>query len=291
MKILFSNLRLNHFAGSEIWTYHMIEELLHQGHVIEIYTQQKGEIYRKLIALGAQQFQYNDFDLGILNHYDCIDELSKIKGLEIKHKIQTCHGLFPPPERPHHWIDQYVSITKEVHDHLQKINIHSRILYNPVNLKRFKRINPINETVKKVLILCVGKRAQQKCARVCKTLNIQYEIHSKWNDPVFDLENKINEFDLVIGYGRGIIEAICCGRNVIVYDSRKYTPEQGEGLLTKFTFNLSLSCNFTGRATNRTLSITDIAHDIQKATIDSAKWLYMQRNLFDVQTITKNYLS
>jgi hypothetical protein len=291
MKILVSNLRLNHFAGSEIWTYQVVEELIEKGHEVELYTKLFGDVFNRLVKLGAKGMTSKSFDLAILNHVDCINDISQM-GVSIKRTIQTCHGVFLKPEQPFNtpFIHQYVSITKEVQNHLVSKGIDSMVALNPCNLRRYKRNNPVNETVRKVLIICVGTQAQNTCIQACKQLNLQYEVHSKWSDPVFDLENKINEFDIVIGYGRGIIESICCGRNVIVYDSRGYTPKQGDGLITKSNFNKSLSHNFSGRGTMQQYGVNDIIQEINKATKINADWLYSQRNLFDVEHIVNKYL-
>lgn len=290
MKILVSNLRLNHFGGSEIWTYQVVEELLRLNHEVYIYTREVGEVYDMLIQKGAKPFHNGkQYDLGILNHVECIHSL---RDMDISVRVQTCHGVFPAPEQPvKEGIDYHVSITEEVHDHLLQKGIKSDVLYNPVNLDRYDRMFSVSDRVNSILCLCVGTQAQQEVIEVGKRMKIRVSVHSKWKEPIFNLEEEINKHDLVIGYGRGVVESIACGRNVIVYDSRRYTPKQGDGLLTKDNFNQSLACNFTGRATNKKFTVKSLCDEVSKATYQKSEWIYLQRNLFNVRNIVKKYLS
>ena len=39
---------------------------------------------------------------------------------------------------------------------------------------------------------------------------------------VFNIEDKINEADLVVGIGRSLLDAMSCGRPVVSFDDRIY---------------------------------------------------------------------
>jgi glycosyltransferase involved in cell wall biosynthesis len=241
MKILLANNHLDKFGGSERWVYTMAQELVKRNDVY-IFTRKKGKMYEKLMELGCREHSLDEYGLLLINHTTCCESLADVKGF----KIQTCHGTFPPVEAPSDLVDIHVAVSEEVARHHKITNV----IHNPVNLEEYTmRTNP--EECEGVLSLCQGDGANRKLKQVFPNL----VCHSKNVGEVWDLAKEINKYKFVVGVGRGVIEAMACGRPVLIYDDRSYMGEKGDGWTTdKLTRNSSRRYNYSGRRYEKKLS-------------------------------------
>ena len=85
-------------------------------------------------------------------------------------------------------------------------------------------------------------------------MNIEFE--SLFGKEVFNVEDKINEADLVIGVGRSLLDAMACGRPVISFDDRNYYKirNMGHGYITADKFKYQQIDNFTGSSINKSIN-------------------------------------
>lgn len=287
MKILVSNSTLNIFGGSEMWTYNVVEELLKRGYKVYVHTFEKGLLYRKILNLGAREYKKGTYDLGLLNHTDCIEFLRNDSNIKVA--IQTCHGVYPHKEQPITGMDFYVSVSKEVQQHLKKKGFASEIIHNPCNLDRYKVKRTVHQ-IKSVLCLCQGIDAQKMVQQACKKLGIKCTVRSKFHKAVFEIEDEINKHDLIVGAGRGVIEALCCGRPAIVFDSRNYMGSKADGIVTSNNIETLLGYNFSGRAKSLKYSLSTLMHDIKSTKYDEL--LHAQSHiLFDAVSVVDKYMN
>ncbi len=242
-KILVANARLNKLGGSETFTYTLIEELKSRADVfVEYFTFEKGTVSDKIEnELGVSFQSLKSYDLILANHYTCVAELYKYGFI-----IQTCHGIYPVLEQPFCLADAYVSISQEVKTHLSKLGYATTLIYNGINTNRFYSKKTIHKKLNTVLSLCHSKAANNLIKSICEDLNVEYLQAYKYKNPVWNIEDKINESDLVVGLGRSAYEAMACGRPVVVYDNRPYFESCGDGYI-KDKFELSLLNNCSGR--------------------------------------------
>ena len=104
-------------------------------------------------------------------------------------------------------------------------SIESEVVHNPIDTSRYY-IKNVLRGVPKVLILCKNKNAATIVKNSCDELEYEsewqpsptYESNSVDKRFCLDMEEKINKFDIVVGIGRPILEAMSCGRNVILFD-------------------------------------------------------------------------
>jgi len=136
-----------------------------------------------------------------------------------------------------------------------KYSIESDIVHNPVDTDRYINKNVLRD-VPKVLILCKDDSAANIVKNSCDVLGYEsewqpsptYESLSTDKNFVMDIENKINEYDLVVGIGRPIIEAMSCGRNVIVFDKRfYYKVYPADGFIDMTNIDDASRFNFCGK--------------------------------------------
>ena len=192
MRILLTNNHLARFGGSETWTLTMARELIRQGHDVGVYTREKGVISNLLKYHLDNNPQ--DYDLAIINHKSCAH-------VDAKKKIFTSHGIYHGLEEPPAGMDVYVAVSENV---AKRHNI-DIIIKNPIDTNHFKPTSSIRETPDRILSIVEGD------------IPLEAIKPSREKETMAEL---MNQSDLVVTIGRGVLEAMSCARNVIVYDTR-----------------------------------------------------------------------
>lgn len=265
MKVLVTNNTLNGVGGSETYAYTLIKELnRREGITAHAYTPQIGQIGNMLKMEGVQVISnpIDMYDAVFCSHTSTMSKISNFKGI----KIQTCHGVYPALEQPSNIADKHVSISKEVQDHLTKLGYPSTIIHNGVDCNRFKPVTLPNDKVKTILSLTQSDELNQLLQRVCTKMGIKLIKLNKFINPVWNVEEHINQADMVIGIGRGCYEAMACGREVLVLDKRPYVSHKGfigDGLVTLGTINDIISHNCSGRHSNIKFNYQSIKEAIE----------------------------
>ena len=260
MKVLVANNFLFEKGGSETFCYALIQELKRMGHDVEYFTFFKGEVSEKIeIDLEVSYMSKSKYDLILANHYTCVRYLAHRGKI-----IQTCHGIFPSLEQPSKYADGYVSISEEVANHLLKQGIKSRIIHNGINCDRYCIKTPLSIQLNKVLSLCQSDTANAALKDACELLEVNFKQLNKYKNPIWDVEDAINEADLVVGLGRSAYEAMACGRNVLVFDKRKYSESYSDGYLNQGNINNSIINNCSGRFYKKKLNVKELVIELQK---------------------------
>lgn len=192
MRILFTNNHLSRFGGSETWTLTMAREAIKRGYEVGIYTREKGFVSDLLKDYLDDDPQ--DYDLAIINHSSCAN-------VSARKKIFTSHGFYHRLETPPKGMDKYVAVSENV----SKYHNIETIIKNPIDTELFKPTSRINKTPETILSLAEND------------LPFPTIKPSRGEETMPHLMNKS---DLVVTIGRGVLEAMSCARNVIVYDQR-----------------------------------------------------------------------
>lgn len=257
--ILLANHHLDKTGGTETYTYAIAEELIRRGITVEYFTFRRGEMSSRMERdLNISFMTRNRYPLILANHNTCVNYLFN-KGFT----IQTCHGVFPELEQPSPNADAYVAISEEVKNHLGRSGYNSKIILNGINLHRFTTIKPLREKLQHVLSLCHSEAAHQLLSEACADVGATLSILDKYNNPVWDVEQKINKADLVVGVGRSAYEAMACGRPVIIFDHREYYPSCGDGY-GKDLLQESIRFNCSGRYSNKSFMVPDMISELKK---------------------------
>lgn len=224
-----------------------------------------------------------DFDLIISSH---VDKLEVVKHFPFP-KLHICQGIIPMAEQPVHGADHYVSISPEVQDHLKKLGFESTVVPQPIVIHDLNNIRPINDTLKNILIIRNNATIQESIFESFGFLTEKYDVG------VSDISTPINDqiewADLVITLGRGALESMAMGRNVLVADQRNYQGRLGECMLTKDTVNEIEYNNFSGRCRKVNFDQAWIENEISKYDAQHGKDLfeYVQKN--NVTTVINKY--
>lgn len=265
MKILVTNNTLANLGGSETYAYTLIRELASRKEVnVDCFSKNIGLVGKTLKNEGYNVITSvkDNYDLILASHTSTIPSIINNNG----YKIQTCHGIYPSLEQPAKGMDSYVSISEEVEKHLTKLRFKSTIIHNGINCDRFKPIKPINKNIKSILSLAQSDVLNNKIRKVCNKMGIKLYCLNKFKNPIFNVENMINEVDMVISLGRGAYESMACGRNVMILDKRPYInkPPLGDGLLTEDNISDIIKNNCSGRFSNTIYDENMIEKEIMK---------------------------
>lgn len=285
--ILVANNHLKRVGGTETFTYAVIEQLISQGFEVEYFTFFKGVVSDKIEKdLGILFMSKNHYDLILASHNTCVNYLSK-KGII----IQISHGIFPKEEQPTKYADGIISISEEVKRHIENLGFSSQLILNGIDCKRYFPKKPGNKTLTSVLSLSQSEIANTKIKEACDQLNLKFTKLNKNENPVWHVEDLINQSDLVIGLGRSAYEAMACGRTVVVYDERDYNSSRADGYMTP---ELVLKCvknNCSGRYFNYQFGTEDIINCFKKYHAndgDALRLLVLEQ--FNIEKIVHGYL-
>lgn len=285
MNILVSNNHLIATGGTETFVYTLVEQLLKEGHNVEYYCIERGDVSNRIEKeLNIKFSTRKKYDLILANHNTTISKVYK-KGFI----IQTCHGIFSHLEQPTMYADGFVSISLEVQTKLLKEGFKSTIIYNGINCERYRPITELRSKNIRVLSLCHSEEAHKVVEDASKNLNYEFGRLDKYLDNVWNVEKFINEYDIVVGLGRSAYEAMACGRPVVFYDKRRYSSSYGDGYFLD-VLPVSLNNNCSGRALK-------IDFDIEMLTVELAKYKpehgdvarKIALNSFNIENSTKKY--
>jgi len=258
-------------SGSATYTFALALELKNKGHDVDVFTFIRGVIADKLENKGVNIV--DKVEEIIDKKYSCIIAQHNILALLARGAkpdtpmIFVSHGILPFLEQPPSVdanIQRYIAVSEEVRDNLISRTYISRqnviIVRNFVDTNRFFPKKEILDKPRTLLFLSnryslkVYKNIREACSRAgLKLLCIGKSKR------VFNVENYINKADIVISLGRGALEAMSCGRAVIVYDY-----QGGDGMITRENINEIRKNNFSGRRFKRDYTINELVKEIQK---------------------------
>jgi hypothetical protein len=133
-------------------------------------------------------------------------------------------------------------------------------LRQPIDIERFRFRGPVRERPRKALLLGNYLRGDRRAliAGVCAELGIEWVQQGREGDGiVVDPADAIAQADIVIGYGRSILEAMACGRPAYVYDH-----SGADGWVTPDSYPALERDGFTGMASGKQAARETLACDL-----------------------------
>ena len=260
-KILIASNHLANIGGSELYTYDLIKALTTSPNLdIEYFTLEKGLISEKIEEeLRVSFMSYKKYDLILASHHTTVKELFDQGPI-----IQICHGTIPELEQPSPLADYHVAISEEISHHLRHLGYANDVVLNGVDIQVKKPIRPINKTLTSVLSLCQSDEANEMLQSVCDSKGLRFQAYNKHKNPTDAVEQEINNFDVVVGIGRSIYDAMACGRPSVIYDDRGYNGNKADGYLKPEMFSEYVKKNCSGRYLNRQYQEEDLIRELGK---------------------------
>jgi hypothetical protein len=223
-----------------------MRELHRQGHEVRVYAPEGGQF--------AFAFPWSPFistewrpDRIIAQHTPCA--LTLREAFPAHPITYISHGVSPDIDQPPldanitHW----VAINEQVRDYLQLHRIAARdisLIRNPVDTFHYYPLRtPLRRTPQVLFVSNYKKwlnygRLSKACAILGWSFHAVGSPYRRSRDMVHDM----NEADLIVSWGRGILEAMSCGRAVYSLDK---SPPAGDGYLDESTYYYSRTHNFS----------------------------------------------
>lgn len=246
MDILISTTLLN-YTGVPTYTLTLYNQLVARGHKVTVYCPKNGQLSSRMKVISSLEFAGWP-DVILAQHNTLAREMRK-KWPDIP-MIFISHGISPNLEQPPTdiKIDKYIAVSEEVILNLESYNItNMKLVRNFIDIDRFYCKEPVRDKPERLLFISNHARERRRTyktiQKVCKIMKIKFKLLDFATHPKFNIEDYINETDIVISLGRGILEAMACWRPVIVFDRRR-----GDGYINEGTYRRSRMNNFSGRA-------------------------------------------
>ena len=259
MNILITNFFINSPTGTETYVYELAIELHNRGHHVEIFTLSMGDLAKSLIENGIHVCT----DLKKLKKKpDCIHAHHNIVTLKAAHFFKKTpivyfihdrtHFLDYPFKHPN--ILQYVAVDYNCKERYCLENGFEdddiEIIYNWVNLSRFKLRKTISATPRKALAFSNYMSQTNifpSIKEACLSQNIEIELIGSGNgNATTTPENILGQYDIVFGKAKAAIEAMATGAAVIVCDFRglaKIVTPENMLHYRKYNFGMKLMTN------------------------------------------------
>lgn len=288
MRILVGNHHLQKTGGTENYTYTLATELKRLGHDVEYFTFYKGEISDRLEQQGVPFMSWQYYDLILANHTTVIEYLCRFGYI-----VQTCHGVLTELEQPSPFADMHVGISEEIKEHIKSKGFNAEIVLNGIDCERFAPKRPLSPNLTCVLSLSQSSELNEFIRDCCNEIGVKYISCNKFTDNVWEIEDKINEADLVVGIGRSLYDAMACGRCVLSYDNRGLIGRAiGDGYITSENIEKSIYHNFIGRGSNRTFNKEEFINELRKYNPEDGNWAREYAlNYLNIRNAAKKYLS
>ncbi len=247
--------------------------LKRRGHDITVYSKYLGKVALGLKSVGARvvddlaEISNEIFDIAHVHH--------NINAIEIRYFFPDTpifflsHGVLPFLERPPCLeinIAGFMAVSEEVRDQLVLwgVDPHKIVIFrNIIDSQKFRQFEGIRQKPAKALILSnrIDKVHEDTIRSACDDLGISCKFVGQSYEIVEQdrLPFEMNEADIVFSLGRGIMEAMLCGRVPIVYD---YCG--GEGMVTPDNFHELKKYNFSGRLHKKQFSVQELKDEIKR---------------------------
>ena len=219
----------------------------------------------------------DQFDLIICSHGVMLETIRKNPAP----KVFISHGIIED-EYMTSGADRYIAVSEEV----QKFNIgrgiKSEVIPQPINIGI--QTKP-NSELKNILIIRRYEMDYDPFAFLSEKYNV------KVSDPNIPIEDQIQEADLCITIGRGVLESFAQGKPVIVADNRKYIGAFGDGYVDAENITEIAKNNFSGRRFKNPLTCEWIESELAKYNPEDSDFLYNYvQETHDAKKIVLRYL-
>lgn len=273
LKILLTNHHLTDFTGSEVFTFTIADFLKRKGARITVLSKYVDDSIRRYFEqIGVKVVQdianlgEDTFDVAHIHH--------NVMAMEVRRRFPNLplvflsHGVLPfleqnPPIDI--GISYYLAVSEEVRENILRLGIseqHLEIFRNIVDSNKFSPRTVLPARPSRALILsnkldeATEKTIKSACGRLGIATNFAGMrfgvIHQDY------LPFAINQADIVFTLGRGVIEAMMCGRVPIVLD---YLG--GDGMVTPDNLEHLMKRNFSSRTYNRKFDVDELVKEIE----------------------------
>lgn len=272
--VLLATNHLLGWTGSETLLLTLIDGLLKANCRLTIYARHWNENWldahfdkRLRITNDLASIKRSTFDLAHVQHNSClVDVRATFPTLPV---IFSSLGVLPFLEQPAPLplcVSHYLAISEEVAGNLSKHGIPAdqiTILRNLVDSDSFVPRSSIHDKPDRILVLSykIDSEKAERLRAAAMKIGASIRFAGATGDSISQerVVDAINAADVVVSLGRGVIEAMLCGRVPLVYDAHG-----GDGLVIPENIDDLRTCNFSGRRYRREFTVDDLVAELMK---------------------------
>lgn len=245
MHIMTSSAVMDH-SGTPTYTLTMVRELEERGHNVTVYCPGGGRLFDAVNAIADCDLDTVESpDVIVAQHNTCAQVLhDQFPGVPF---IFSSHGVLPGVDQPPEFeADWYITINEDGRENMITKGVPKdriTLVRDFIDTTHFQPKTLPDTTLRRVLYISNFKKwkTHTVITRACAELGLKLKACGAPYGRCLDIKEDINQADLIISIGRGILEAMSCGRPVVSYDRRR-----GDGYLTPEVYMESRTRNFAG---------------------------------------------
>jgi len=249
------------YTGVPTYTLTLSRELVKRGHSVKVYCPTDGPL---------SDIMHNCTELSNIEVPDVILGQGAKTTRYMKEQFPNIpmifinHGVLPDEEQPPRFhIDRYIAINE------QSVNLLTRQYVDPdkidivrdfIDIELYKGLQGL-QTHPRVLFLSNYRKwkTYDVIEGACKKLGLEFRAVGSNYGRSRDVATEINNSDIVIGWGRSILEGMACGRAVISFNRLL-----GDGYLDTERYIDSRQRNFGGFECRYTFTADQMAEELSK---------------------------
>ena len=255
---------MDHTGGTESFC-RSLSKALSRGHDVYVYSPSHGAISDQ-ISKHAEIVREprGDFDIIFFTHNTTVSA-----GFAAKCKIYTIHGIYSDLEKPPGSMDAYVAISPEIVDRYEHLK--PRLIRSGIDTEEF--LPAAGRSSIKTLLYSSNYEndLSSSLKRAAWSLGMRYRRLGGLKAKI-DVVGDLQSADVVVGVGRTTLEAMSCGKKVVVADRRSYADYGMDGFLTEANAERISASNYSGRAFKKPMTFLSLRREIRKAATDSSDW-------------------
>lgn len=261
-------LATNHLGlgGSESYLLTVGEQFDRLGHDVAIYTPEpaggvEAARERGIDVVGESSLE-GDFDAALVQDggvsYQLADLCPEVPQVFVAHS--ETFDLQAPP-RLGGMVGAIVALNDRIAHRMRSFAVGTKVvrLRQPINTERFAPRGALPEVPRRALLLSNTPHADRLSIleSACAEAGLELSRLGGTAGSAADIRPALTAAEIVIGYGRSILEAMACGRAAYVYDRNG-----GEGWITADSYAAIEADGIAGRSGRVILGPERLAHDL-----------------------------
>jgi glycosyltransferase involved in cell wall biosynthesis len=279
MRILIANHSLSQPAGSETYVMTLAHSLRSLGHEVLCFSPRLGQVAEELrrrgVTVVSDAREAGSVDVIHSSHLDsthlALAAMPVTPVVFVQHGVGTREVLERPPG-PRGSIERWVAVSARVaeamawREGLPRDEIH--VIPNFVDLERFRPLYPVRTPPRTALFLSnfQAPEMQRLISDACGLAGMMARFVGG-DRSTMDTRSEIQVADVVLTIGRGAIEAMACGRPVILL-----SVAGGDGPLTPATAMQALHSNYSGLVRRTIPTPHELATELRQVTAAMGEW-------------------
>lgn len=296
LRVLLANICLNGRTGTEIATRNIALELKRQGHLPAVFTLVDGPIAEELrqasipVATDINAL-HGPFDV-IHGHHNPTTAIAAARFPDVP-AIFVCHDFLAwhdaAPKLAN--IRRYIAVDKAVEERFTQDGIASdrvQVILNAVDIERFRPGSSLPASPARAVLFAKQRGPIREISAACDLLGISLDIVGPAIGNVASApERLMPQYDLVFASAMTALEALACGRAVVVCDGRGLA-----GMVTGLNFAAWRPLNFGRKTLSRPVEKDLLVDEIHKYDAEDANALMLKvRSEANLANQMSSYLS